>query len=250
MAFYPGWDSLDSVRTWHTVFEISGIAFLALLVGAEILAFQYGHRKDELTAIAESAAEMKRNRDADAAEVRRKSDVEALQKRLAEADKKVAGLQSQNVGRRLTADQKAAMVMALSSFRGQKVFIWCSTAAWDCTPFATDFLETFKQAGWQPTDEIRFGIVTGGDAVGVEVLVNPEMANAAGQVSMPSVVTLVETLVRLNLIAHCSVGEDAGIRSGDNLFPNWAHSTAKIIRQVGGHRPRNDEQTLSITSLT
>jgi len=42
MTWYPGWDSLDSVRTWHTVFEISGIAILALLVGAEILAFNTG----------------------------------------------------------------------------------------------------------------------------------------------------------------------------------------------------------------
>jgi hypothetical protein len=88
VTLYPGWDSLDSVRTWHTVFEISGIAFLALLVGAEIFAFQYGHRKDELTAIAESNAETKRKSDADAAEARRKADVEALQKRLADADKK------------------------------------------------------------------------------------------------------------------------------------------------------------------
>jgi hypothetical protein len=218
VTWYPGWDSLDSVRTWHTVFEISGIAFLALLVGAEILAFQYGHRKDELTAIAESNAETKRKSDADAAEVRRKADVEALQKRLAEADKKVAGLQSQNVGRRLSADQKAAMVLALSPFKGQKVFIWCSTAAWDCTPFATDFLETFKQAGWQPTDEIRFGIVTGGDAVGVEILVNPQMANAAGQVSMPSVITLIETLVRLNLMPAASLGRMPEIEAGTIYF--------------------------------
>jgi hypothetical protein len=60
VTWYPGWDSLDSVRNWHTIFEISGIAFLALLVGAEILAFQYGHRKDELVAVAEHAAETRR----------------------------------------------------------------------------------------------------------------------------------------------------------------------------------------------
>jgi hypothetical protein len=218
VTWYPGWDSLDNVRTWHAVFEISGIAFLALLVGAEILAFQYGHRKDELTAIAESAAETKRKGDADAAEVRRKTDVEALQKRLTEADKKVAGLQSQNVGRRLKEDQKAGLILALSQFGGQKVFIFCSTAAWDCTPFATDFLETFKQSGWQPTDEIRYGIVVGGDAVGIEVLVNPRMANAAGQVSMPSVVTLVEMLVRLNLMPTASLGRMPEIEEGTIYF--------------------------------
>jgi len=218
LALYPGWDSLDSVRTWHTVFEISGIVFLALLVGAEILAFQYGHRKDELTAIAESSAEAKRKSEADAAEARRKVDVDTLQKRLAEADKKVAGLQSQNVGRRLSADQKAGLVLALSPFKGQKVFIFCSTAAWDCTPFAIDFLETFKQAEWQPTDVIRYGIVTGADVVGVEVLVNPKMANTAGQVSTPSVITLVEMLVRLNLMPVAVLGTMPEIEEGTIYF--------------------------------
>jgi hypothetical protein len=144
--------------------------------------------------------------------------VEALQKRLAEADKKVEGLQSQNVGRRLNADQKAALVLALSQFRGQKVFIFCSTAAWDCTPFATDFLETFQQAGWQPTDQIRYGIVVGGDAVGIEVLVNPQVANAAGQVSMPSVVALVEMLVRLTLMPTASLGRMPEIEEGTIYF--------------------------------
>jgi hypothetical protein len=218
VTWYPGWESLDSVRTWHTVFEISGIAFLALLVGAEILAFQYGHRKDELTTVAERNAETQRKSEAEAAETRRKTDVEALQKRLAEADKKVEGLQSQNVGRRLNADQKAALVLALSQFRGQKVFIFCSTAAWDCTPFATDFLETFQQAGWQPTDQIRYGIVVGGDAVGIEVLVNPQVANAAGQVSMPSVVALVEMLVRLTLMPTASLGRMPEIEEGTIYF--------------------------------
>jgi hypothetical protein len=218
VTWYPGWDSLDSVRVWHTVFEISGIAFLALLVGAEIFAFQYGHRKDELTAIAEGNAETKRKGDADAAEARRKADVEALQRRLAEADKKVAGLQSQNVGRRLKEDQKAALVRALSPFRDQKVFIWCSTAAWDCTPFAVDFLETFKQAGWQPTDVIRYGIVTGADAVGVEILINPKMADAAGRVSMPSVITLIDALVKLNLMPEAALGQMPEIEEGTIYF--------------------------------
>lgn len=85
MAWYPGWDSLDSVRTWHTVFEISGIAFLAFLVGAEILAFQYRHRKDELTAIAEGTTEAKRRADAEAAEARHKADVQGLQSALSSA---------------------------------------------------------------------------------------------------------------------------------------------------------------------
>ncbi len=74
------------------------------------------------------------------------------------------------------------------------------------TSFATDFLETFKQAGWTPTDVIRYGIAVGYDAVGIEVLVNPQMADSAGQVSMPSVVTLINTLVQTNLMSSATLG--------------------------------------------
>jgi hypothetical protein len=176
VALYPGWDSLDSVRTWHTVFEISGIAFLALLVGAEILAFQYGHRKDELMAIAEAAAETKRMGDADAAEARRKTDVEALQKRLAEADKKVAGLQSQNVARRLSDSDKQALIRDLSNSPGQKAKIFCITSAWDCVDYATDFQSVFREAKWVVPNEIVYGMIMGHDVVGVEILANSAVA--------------------------------------------------------------------------
>jgi hypothetical protein len=98
------------------------------------------------------------------------------------------------------------------------VYIWCSTAAWDCTPFATDFLETFKQSGWEPTDVIRYGIVTGGDSVGVEALVNPAIANAAGQVSLPSVIALIQTLVGLNLMPEAALGRMPEIDPGTIYF--------------------------------
>jgi hypothetical protein len=51
----PGWDSLESVTWWHSVFEIAGIVFLALLVIAEIFAFIYSHRKDTLADAHENA---------------------------------------------------------------------------------------------------------------------------------------------------------------------------------------------------
>ena len=45
----PGWDSLPAVTRHHNWAEMAGIAFLALLVIAEVVAYQYGHRKDDLT---------------------------------------------------------------------------------------------------------------------------------------------------------------------------------------------------------
>jgi hypothetical protein len=90
MLWYPGWDSLDSVRNWHTLFEIAGIVFLALLVGAEIFAFQYGHRKDELVAAAESAADAQRKKDAAAAEARHIAEADQFQRSLSEANARAA----------------------------------------------------------------------------------------------------------------------------------------------------------------
>lgn len=40
----PGWDSLPFVEHAHSVFELAGIICLGLLVVAEVLAYQYGHR--------------------------------------------------------------------------------------------------------------------------------------------------------------------------------------------------------------
>ena len=46
----------------------------------------------------------------------------------------------------------------------------------------------------------------GYDAVGIEVLINPQMADSAGQVSMPSVVTLITTLVQTGLMPTPALG--------------------------------------------
>lgn len=137
--------------------------------------------------------------------------------KLRKAQRDIAALQSQNVARRLRPEQKAALLAALSQFAGQKVYIFCSTSAWDCTPFATDFLETFKHAGWQRTDIIRYGIVVGYDAIGIEVLVNPQMADSAGQVSMPSVVTLINTLVQAGLMPTPALGRMPEVE-GDMIY--------------------------------
>jgi hypothetical protein len=49
-------------------------------------------------------------------------------------------------------------------------------------------------------------------------LVNPQVANAAGQVSMPSVVALVEMLVRLTLMPTASLGRMPEIEEGTIYF--------------------------------
>ena len=214
MTLYPGWDSLDSVKTWHTVFEISGIVILALLVGAEILAFQYGHRKDELTAIAESNAETQRQADADAAETRRKSEVNSLQSQLAEAGNKVADLQAKTAHRRLKPEQKTALVEALSRFRGQKVsvaFVWGSD---DGSNLADDFMEVFHDAGW----DIKPGSpnqTTYGSPVptGLEPSIN--QTDAEAKRAPMSFIALIETLSALGLMPPHKAFANPEVPSGE-----------------------------------
>ena len=214
MSFLPGWDSVDSTATLAHNLHVTAVIVLGLLFLAEGMALIYDSRNHRLVAVAEGvrASEQKAKDDKNTAEIG------GLKGQLTEAEKKVAGLQTQTIARRLTGDQTAELVKILLPFKGQKVFIWCSTAAWDATPFAADFLEVFKQAGWEPTDQIRYGIVVGGDAVGIEVLVNPQMANAAGQVSMPSVVTLINALAALKLIPEPALGRMPEIEVGTIYF--------------------------------
>jgi hypothetical protein len=49
MPDLPGWDSLEAVTRYHRWAEIIGIVVLALLVVAEVAAYRYGQRKDDLT---------------------------------------------------------------------------------------------------------------------------------------------------------------------------------------------------------
>lgn len=90
MTWWPGWDSIASTGWWSHFWFWFGIACLFALGASEIVSHVYGLRKDELVTAAETAATTQRKSDADAAEARRKTETEALQQRLSEADKKVA----------------------------------------------------------------------------------------------------------------------------------------------------------------
>jgi hypothetical protein len=214
MSLLPGWDSVDTTDTIAHYLHIAAVVVLGILFIAEGMALSYDFRNHSLARIAAIDAEAQRKRAEDAAEERRRSEVERLQKQVAEADKKVGALQSQNIARRLTGDQTEELVKALSPFKGQKFYIFCTTNAWDGSQFAKDFFETFKQAAWEPTDQIRYGMVVGGDAVGVEVMVNPQMADAAGHVSMPSVIKLIQTLAMLRIMPAPTLSSATDVAPG------------------------------------
>jgi hypothetical protein len=220
VTWYPGWDSLDSVRTWHTIFEISGIAFLALLVGAEIFAFQYGHRKDELTAVAETNAETKRKSDADAAETRRKADVDSLQEKLAAAQKAAADaaqkakqVEARQADRRLSEEQKAAIRAAIAPYPGQKVRLAVQAGDHEAFQYAREFADIFETAKW----EMSGGVVAQDFYLqpaphGIQALVHSAQI-VSGRVSVPEgigrlVIVLQERGLITQLFSDASVESD------------------------------------------
>jgi hypothetical protein len=165
MTWWPGWDSIASSGWWSHFWFWFGIACLFALGGAEIVSHIYGLHKDELVAAAEGAAAAQRQADADAAEKRRKADVEGVQKQLTEANKKVSELDRLRQPRHLTDDEKAKLG---ASLRGQPVgtlAIKASAMADDALAYAEEISNFLQRLGW--TCRIDNAIMTGSDVGGI-----------------------------------------------------------------------------------
>lgn len=217
MNLLPGWDSIESAGFWSHFWFWFGIACLFALGASEVVSHYYGVRKDELVAIAAESAEVRRKADADAAEARRRAEVATLQGRLAEADKKVAGLQSQNIARRLSSEDKQALIKDLSNSPGQKAEVFVATSAWDGSEYGKDFLSVFKGAKWDVPDAPSYGIVVGGDVIGVHIVVNPRVISEPQKVSgefADSINYLARHLVRLGQMPTPTVQHDGNIEYG------------------------------------
>ena len=148
MSFLPGWDSAETTAAIAHNLHITAIVVLGLLFVSEGMALIYDSRKEHLVGVANTSAETKRQAEADAAEARRKAEVEGLQKQLTEADKKVAELQQFQAQRRLTAEQKRAIVAAISPFKGQQVAVGSLFGDDDGKRYRDDFAEVISQSGW------------------------------------------------------------------------------------------------------
>lgn len=93
MTWWPGWDSIDSAGFWRDFYFWFGIGCLFALGISEVISHKYGERRDELVAVREAQNANEAKRKQDEAETRRKTEVDRLQERLSNADKKVAALQ-------------------------------------------------------------------------------------------------------------------------------------------------------------
>lgn len=173
MATFLGWDSLETVSTVHTWAEILGIVFLGLLVVAEVIAFCYGHRKDELIKGNERV-------------------------RTEEANQELAELRRQ-LPRRLSDEQKQILIDVLSPFRGQKVSINGILGNDEGRDLVEDFKDVFARARWDLGGDsgVSRNIYTK-DPIGIAIHLNKHEVEA-GRIPQSAVV-LGETLIQIGLL--------------------------------------------------
>lgn len=200
MGFLPGWESADSTATIAHNLHIAAIVILGMLVFAEAMALVYDSRKEHLLSIAASNAEAEHKRNTEAAEARRKTEVESLQGKLSQASERLEEIRKQQAHRRLSSDQKAALIEALSPFGGQRIAVAVAMGTDDGLPLGNDFIEMFNAAGWVANgpDQTIFGNNPNeAQIIGVQITIN-QVDQQAGIV-LPSAIALHAALARIGL---------------------------------------------------
>ena len=141
------------------------------------------------------------------AETRAAREVAALKDRLGQAERKLAELQAV---RRLSDDEKYALIDALSPFAGQRVLIAAIEGDEDGKGYAADFAEVFEAAGWvhPEIDYRRFER----DPVGVEISLN-EQDGRAGRINS-AIGALINVTRKLSLTDASTIYMNGDVPSG------------------------------------
>lgn len=152
MAWWPGWDSISGANAWSQLWFWVALACLVGLAASGVLSHVYGLRKDALVEIAARSAEAERQQQEQAkereAEQRHAGQLAELRELLSKANSKVAELQKGQAQRRLTADQQAAILAAITRFAGQKIAIISVVGNGEARLYRDDFVKVFDAAGW------------------------------------------------------------------------------------------------------
>ena len=135
----PGWDSLPTVTRYHNWAEITGIVVLFLLVIAEVISFQYGHRKDDLTERQQVTTNQRHDEEMARLHVeaaRLSADAESARAAIAEskarekeAELKLAQLEKEITPRAINDEQAAEIVEKIKPFAGTPYEIIADPAA-------------------------------------------------------------------------------------------------------------------------
>jgi len=174
MSWIPGWDSVDGAGSWSHFWFWFGILCLFALGASEIVSHVYSLRKDQLVAAADRASAEQRERETNEAEARRKAETEALQKQLAEADKKVAELDRLRTPRHLSDAQKAKLTASLAGQPTGELVMKASGVADDARAYAGEIAAFFQALGWRV--RIDNALLFGSDVSGIWLSINDSNA--------------------------------------------------------------------------
>jgi hypothetical protein len=174
MAWWPGWDSVDSAGFWSHFWFWVGIVCLFAVGASEIISHIYGLRKDQLIfdKIVSVATTQK-------AELHEEGDTPA-----AEPQKIVPP-------KILTPGQQNTLIAALRPFAGQKVRVHSLVGSDD--RLTDDFIEVFRAAKWDVDPESPSHLVLTKRIFGLQPTINPSGADP------PAFPVLVDTLAALGL---------------------------------------------------
>ena len=258
MSWWPGWNSIEGAAKWGDIFFWAGFAFLALLVGCEVLSKAYGWRKDTLIAMRDDlisvAAERTRQADQEHVEAQAHHDAGIATARApAEAERtepepqpqsppasqpppppmardaeplprtseQVARLQERSP-RGLTEAQKKTIIGLLSQFRGQKFSVVCIAGDPEGKNIGEEIVNVLRAAGWDFPEGGVGEATYNKEPIGLSLMVN------AGQIMTPSVLRPVAMLVKALA--------DAGLmqRNGALADPNVPHDRIEV--RIGRNR--------------
>jgi hypothetical protein len=153
------------------------------------------------------------------AETKAATEIARLERALQKTERKLVSLTTH---RRLSIEEKYAMIDALRPFAGQKVTIAAIEGDEDGRSYAADFAEVFEAAGWEHP-EIAYRRWDR-DPVGVEITLN-EADGRAGRVNV-AVGALINITRKLSLT------------DGNTIYMNGEVPAGQVQLKIGKKLPR------------
>jgi predicted negative regulator of RcsB-dependent stress response len=214
-GIFPDQLAFAGVRLRGDLVAVAIAAVLALLVGAQILAYGYGQRKDMLAEAAVATRAQQALKPLAAREARNETEVaklhqllrdaernlKAAETRLNAAEARIGEFERAQARKRLSEEEKNMLIAALKPFAGQRVTVASIRGDEDGKAFAEDVVAVFEAAGWDHGGDA--GIVYrqwDRDPVGIEVTLN-EDDGRAGRISEA-------TRMLINVVREFGLGAD------------------------------------------
>jgi len=200
MSFLPGWNSAATTARLHDIFEIAGIVFLALLVIAEVLAYIYGHQRDQLISEETRVADIAR----EAETARMRQQLVDAEKAATEAKQNATELQQLRVPRTLSDTQKAKLSTFLTNKPKGHFTIKASATADDARVYGDEIAMFFRdQLGW--TVKVDNAIIMGPDISGMWITIKDGNSIPLITEILHSALTFAEFPIRHDVIADPGV---------------------------------------------